>query len=593
MKTRIASALRTLALSALFLLILQASLSTLLAQGTAFTYQGRLNDGANPANGAYDLTFTLFDAVSGGATLGTSNVFNDLLISNGLFTVTLDHGAQFDGNARWLQIAVRPGASEEAYTDVTPRQALLPAPYAIYAASAGAGGGGIWSLNGANAYYNSGSVGVGTASPVTRFTVAGAGAYNSPTAAAITLDNTTAARRWEWHALDDGKLQLADFTVAATRLVIDTAGNVGVGTPSPASTLDVRGNLVLEAGGSPGLFTAASGGEQNRYLSLVNSPSFQSASGLKAGGLLVSDDYFFANPGKSDLIVKGNVGIGTATPDKKLTIYEPGFGIEHTDGTVRLASYVNSEGGWLGTISDHKLHFFVNNGQPSMTVDSVGDVGIGTSSPVTKLDVAGRARINGLLDVVGDTRINGQLNLNNVGASTVTMSLYALPGAAGAIPFDVIDSAGNELFRLSTGSPGFLSMFGNASKSSGGTSWGVLSDRRLKQDVRSYEPGLNEVLQLRPVRFHYRDDAKLGLTSAQEEVGFVAQEVREVIPDAVIEGKDDYLMLRADPIHWAAINAIRELNTKLEDQRAENAELKQRLEKLEQLLNRGPMGGAR
>src|SRR5262245_24547182 len=111
-----------------------------LAQGTAFTWQGRLNDGANPANGAYDLTFTLFNAASGGTALGASNVFNDLLISNGLFTVTLDYGAQFDGNARWLEIAVRPGASAGAYTNVTPRQALRPTPYAVYAAGVAAAG---------------------------------------------------------------------------------------------------------------------------------------------------------------------------------------------------------------------------------------------------------------------------------------------------------------------------------------------------------------------------------------------------------------------------------------------------------------------
>src|SRR4030095_5497222 len=108
-------------------------LSTLHAQGTAFTYQGRLNDGANPANGAYDLTFTLFNALNGGVVLGTTNVFNDVVISDGLVTVMLDYGARFDGNARWLQIAVRPGASTGPYTNVTPRQALLPAPYAMTA----------------------------------------------------------------------------------------------------------------------------------------------------------------------------------------------------------------------------------------------------------------------------------------------------------------------------------------------------------------------------------------------------------------------------------------------------------------------------
>jgi hypothetical protein len=60
--------------------------------------------------------------------------------------------------------------------------------------------------------------------------------------------------------------------------------------------------------------------------------------------------------------------------------------------------------------------------------------------------------------------------------------------------------------------------------------------------------------------------------------------VREVIPDAVTEGKDGYLSFKADPIHWAAINAVQELNAKLEEQRAENAELKQRLEALEKII---------
>ena len=86
------------------------------------------------------------------------------------------------------------------------------------------------------------------------------------------------------------------------------------------------------------------------------------------------------------------------------------------------------------------------------------------------------------------------------------------------------------------------------------------------------------------MRFRYRADARRGLTSSHEEVGFIAQEVREVIPDAVTEGPDGYLTLKADPIHWAAINAIQELNAKLEEQRAENSQLKQRLEALEKII---------
>jgi hypothetical protein len=93
-------------------------------------------------------------------------------------------------------------------------------------------------------------VGIGTTNPVTQLTVGGAGAYNALTAAAITLKNTTAPRIWEWHALDDGKMQLADYTAAATRLVVDTAGNVGIGTAIPGFLLEVNGSAGKPGGGS-------------------------------------------------------------------------------------------------------------------------------------------------------------------------------------------------------------------------------------------------------------------------------------------------------------------------------------------------------
>src|SRR5688572_30679275 len=82
--------------------------STGLAQGTAFTYQGRLNDGPNPAGGIYDLRFAIYDAPSGGVQQGNTLTNASIAISNGLFTVTLDFGAGvFTGEDRWLEIGVR------------------------------------------------------------------------------------------------------------------------------------------------------------------------------------------------------------------------------------------------------------------------------------------------------------------------------------------------------------------------------------------------------------------------------------------------------------------------------------------------------
>jgi hypothetical protein len=104
--------------------------------GTEFTYQGRLTNGGAPANGSYDFTFALYDDPTGGAQVGSTLTRDDVSVSEGLFTVTLDFGAVFDGTALYLEIAVRPGGDTGAYTTLAPRQPLTAAPYAGYALAA-------------------------------------------------------------------------------------------------------------------------------------------------------------------------------------------------------------------------------------------------------------------------------------------------------------------------------------------------------------------------------------------------------------------------------------------------------------------------
>ena len=103
------------------------------AQGTAFTYQGKLSDSGNPANGNYDFQFALFDMVSNGTQQGTTLTLNNVTVTNGTFTVTLDFGACsscFNGAARFLEIAVRPSGGG-SFTTLTPRQPITSTPYAL------------------------------------------------------------------------------------------------------------------------------------------------------------------------------------------------------------------------------------------------------------------------------------------------------------------------------------------------------------------------------------------------------------------------------------------------------------------------------
>src|SRR3989442_458715 len=78
-------------LGALFMVLcLFAGANAAFAQTTGFTYQGRLTDGGTPANGNYDLQFALFDSLSGGTQVGSTQNINTVLVSNGVFTVSLD-----------------------------------------------------------------------------------------------------------------------------------------------------------------------------------------------------------------------------------------------------------------------------------------------------------------------------------------------------------------------------------------------------------------------------------------------------------------------------------------------------------------------
>ena len=105
------------------------------AQGTAFTYQGRLNNNGSPANGPYDFVFQLYDAPTNGNAIETPLTNLEVTVTAGLFTTNLDFGPVFTGLNYWLSVGVRTNGSTNAFTQLFPLQPILPVPYAIFATS--------------------------------------------------------------------------------------------------------------------------------------------------------------------------------------------------------------------------------------------------------------------------------------------------------------------------------------------------------------------------------------------------------------------------------------------------------------------------
>lgn len=187
---------------------------------------------------------------------------------------------------------------------------------------------------------------------------------------------------------------------------------------------------------------------------------------------------------------------------------------------------------------------------------STGNVGIGTASPEATLDVL-KSNANGLIE-------------NTVFQVRATYS----PGGQDTL-FKVFNTAGTVFGGLRLSGP-------NAFKSGGG-SWAALSDARLKKNVADLHGSLDRLLRLRSVSFEYKDPAQ-GVGPGPQ-IGFIAQEVREVLPQWVTEGPDGMLAVSVTGFESLTVDALRELRAEKDRQLAalktENSVLKDRLERLE------------
>ena len=117
-----------------------------------------------------------------------------------------------------------------------------------------------------------------------------------------------------------------------------------------------------------------------------------------------------------------------------------------------------------------------------------------------------------------------------------------------------------------------LSVNGTASKPGGGT-WDVFSDERLKNIKGRFNSGLKALMQLQPIRYEYKPNNPLGIKLEGENIGFGAQSLQKIIPEAVTRDKNGYLMVKNDPILWTMLNAIKEQQNEIAQLKAQVRQL--------------------
>jgi hypothetical protein len=558
--------------------------SVVSAQTASFTYQGRLTDGGTAANGNYDLQFALFDSLSGGAQVGSTLTLNTVAVSNGVFTVSLDFGANaFNGAGRFLEISARPSGGG-SFTLLSPRQQVTSTPYAVRSLNAASAdsvpASGVPSGSG-NYIQNSSSTqassnfnisGVGTANIVnatTQFNLNGkrilsnSGGFNlfaGETAGASNTDGNfnTFAGAGAGAANTNGSVnaffgQGAGFkntTGSFNSFFGEGAGSRITGGESNAFFGAAAGSAVVDGsnntfvGGGAGSFNSTSNGDNNTLLganTFVSStglfnPTNATAIGAKArvdaSNSLVLGSINGTNLATADT----NVGIGTTTPATRLHI-------KGAAETIRL------EGTSSGNANRAYVAFY----------DALGPSGfVGDEAAINNATYLG--------SYVGDVVLFPSIG------ETLRATSTGRVGIGDANPADKLDVDGD----IRTGTSGTNGCLKN---NNGGTLIGTCSsDLRFKRNLTPFGSVLNQVTRLQPKYFYWRaSEFKDKGFGPEREAGLIAQEVEQVLPQLVSEDSEGYKLVDYSKLPLMLLQAVKEL-------KAENDQLKQRLHKVERTL---------
>jgi len=428
-----------------------------------------------------------------------------------------------------------------------------------------------------------GNVGIGTttisssANGGSNFIVGGSGP-------AITIKDDSSGGHWSLLARTGGSTPLFriwDVVNSTDRLVINSSGSIGIGTPSPSTLVHINTtrssgtdvNVITLSDNVTGVQTSGFG---VRIVATSNSGAAKSAIAFEADGGTNNDTaiaFYTQNSAaflerRMNITRLGNVGINNtlASSNYKLGVSGSAYvngtnnkGVFITDG----ASYASIVGLNSAISAYNSLELRASGVDGQLILTSGGNVGFFTTNPVGSVSTS-LVHINGASAVlrVGPNYFvaNGSIDRDFIelqadGANTKlvspneTFSIINTGGGAGSWEIDVISGTGG--VKLTNGA----------------TSWSAISSDRRKK--KNFEPsqGLAEVLQIEPVKYHFEWDDD----SIPKRMGFIAQNIQPLIPEMVSTTREkapdgsDYLTITPDYILPVLVKAIQELKAQIDE----------------------------
>ena len=379
-------------------------------------------------------------------------------------------------------------------------------------------------------------------------------------------------------------------------ITILSGGQVGIGG-TPSYLLHVSGNIIAVEDSAPAFRLIGTAGSA-KIFDLKNDDGIFKIRDVNSGrelyhlkaGASGYHNWYINDSLKMTLDSSGNVGIGTNSPYTKLQVdggnisvlsnsttgtdgasdvRTVGFGFKHPNNTVLSALINTTPSGTWGL----NLHFNTRASNavmptiPAMTIDGSGNVLIGTTTDNGyKLDVNGTGRFSGNVNI---NKTTPQLILDGRGSGNSGAAVQFLGWVSGQVNWQLGNAIAGTGFQIRASATAGSNDFATVAEINGSTGvYTATSDVNKKKDFEESEIGLKEVMELQPKLYRMKTESE----DSNKHLGFIAQEVKEYIPQAYVEqGEDDdkFIGLTEMPIIAALTKAIQEQQAQIEELKSE------------------------